>query len=160
MSESKQFGGSAHNSLLGGAIFGTLISLFLYYYHSEQAEQTFPDPVLPNNELNLPANVALEDFNKVAMLANPFTTIPNNGKYYTLEEVSKHDTKDDLWVVFFDRVFDISKFVANHPGGEEILVSHSGMDVSKQFVEFHPDFKRLFPQAKQYYIGELKKTQQ
>lgn len=33
-------------------------------------------------------------------------------KVYTLEQVEKHNTKDDLWFILHDKVYDVSKFIA------------------------------------------------
>ena len=35
---------------------------------------------------------------------------------FTLEEVAKHATLNDGWIVVFDRVFDITMFAVTHPG--------------------------------------------
>lgn len=43
---------------------------------------------------------------------------------YTLEEVSKHCSKEDrVWVTFKDRVYDITDFVDDHPGGDIIMMA-------------------------------------
>lgn len=33
------------------------------------------------------------------------------GKEFTMDEVSKHVSKDDLWLVVAGRVFDVTKFL-------------------------------------------------
>jgi cytochrome b involved in lipid metabolism len=35
---------------------------------------------------------------------------------YTLDDVSKHKTKDDCWIVVNDCVIDMTSHVRNHPG--------------------------------------------
>ena len=47
------------------------------------------------------------------------TTIEPN--IYTLEEVSKHSTKEDCWTVIEGRVYDITSYIPRHPGGGNIL---------------------------------------
>lgn len=47
-------------------------------------------------------------------------------KTITVEEVLKHNTRDDLYIVVKDKVYDISKFLDAHPGGEEVLVDLAG----------------------------------
>jgi len=60
---------------------------------------------------------------------------------YTLEDVSRHDKRDDAWVVLNGWVLDITYFFQLHPGGEEIMLNYIGKDVSKVFkdpqVHFH-----------------------
>jgi cytochrome b involved in lipid metabolism len=38
-------------------------------------------------------------------------------KVFTFEEVAKHNTTEDCWVVIHGRVFDLTKFLQEHPGG-------------------------------------------
>ncbi|XP_076238320.1 cytochrome b5 [Calliopsis andreniformis] len=54
---------------------------------------------------------------------------------YTAEEVTKHNQEEDLWIVYKDGVYDITKFLKEHPGGEEVLVSLGGQDATKCFDE-------------------------
>jgi cytochrome b involved in lipid metabolism len=42
---------------------------------------------------------------------------------YTLSEVEDHDTEDDCWMAIYDNVYDVTKFINEHPGGMIIAVS-------------------------------------
>ena len=46
---------------------------------------------------------------------------------YTLTDVSKHKSKDDLWFVIHGKVYDVTKFADDHPGGGQALVDEAGM---------------------------------
>ena len=73
---------------------------------------------------------------------------------YTIEEVNQHNTDTDCWVVIDKKVYDISEFVSQHPGGKQILVSVSGDDVTDYFYELHR--KEILEEvASDYLIGEL-----
>lgn len=48
-------------------------------------------------------------------------------KKYTLTEVAQHKTKDDLWFVIHGKVYDVTKFGDDHPGGGQALVDEAGM---------------------------------
>jgi cytochrome b involved in lipid metabolism len=56
---------------------------------------------------------------------------------YSMEKVAQHNTRDDLWVVVDDLVFDLTSFVGEHPGGPTILLEWAGRDASQARIH-HP----------------------
>ncbi|XP_042217259.1 cytochrome b5-like [Homarus americanus] len=52
---------------------------------------------------------------------------------YTLSEVSEHDTFEDCWIILYDKVFDVTRFLLEHPGGEEVMMEHAGRDATIAF---------------------------
>jgi cytochrome b involved in lipid metabolism len=47
---------------------------------------------------------------------------------YTAEEIKSHNNSDDLWIVLHGKVYDLTKFLKEHPGGEEVLLNLAGKD--------------------------------
>ena len=45
-------------------------------------------------------------------------------------EIKKHNTKSDLWIVIDGYVYDITKFQAKHPGGNRVVNFYSGQDAT------------------------------
>ena len=39
----------------------------------------------------------------------------------SLDEVSEHSSRNDGWMVIYDRVYDVTNFLREHPGGEEVI---------------------------------------
>lgn len=74
--------------------------------------------------------------------------------YYRLEEVAKHNTPKEIWLVIHGRVYDVSRFLNEHPGGEEVLLEQAGTDASESFedVGHSSDAREML---KQYYIGDV-----
>ena len=71
-----------------------------------------------------------------------------------MEEVNQHNSDTDCWVVIDKKVYDISEFVSQHPGGKQILVNVSGDDVTDYFYGLHR--KEILEEvASDYLIGEL-----
>ena len=49
---------------------------------------------------------------------------------YTRAEVSLHKTPQDLWIIVDGKVYDVTKWLKHHPGGERILQNHGGQDAT------------------------------
>lgn len=52
-------------------------------------------------------------------------------KEYSMEEVKKHNQKDDLWIVVKGVVLDVTNWLDEHPGGPQALFSHMGKDATE-----------------------------
>ena len=57
----------------------------------------------------------------------------------TMQEVEGHNTPDDCWVVINGKVYDLSLFQKQHPGGSKIITDNAGKDVSNLFNDVHPE---------------------
>ncbi|KAJ5771259.1 cytochrome b5 [Penicillium nucicola] len=51
----------------------------------------------------------------------------------TLKDVSQHRKKDDIWLAIHGKVYDVTGFIDEHPGGEEVLADSAGTDASGGF---------------------------
>lgn len=56
---------------------------------------------------------------------------------YSMEEVAKHNKKDDLWIVVKGVVLDVTNWLDEHPGGPQALFSHMGKDASEGKLPFY-----------------------
>ncbi|RMX60785.1 hypothetical protein pdam_00025231 [Pocillopora damicornis] len=82
------------------------------------------------------------------------TTIPTKSKIFSLMEVSFHTDMSSCWVVIHDKVYDVTNFLDEHPGGREIILEHAGMDATTVFQDIGHSFEALKVLSK-YQIGEL-----
>ncbi|KAJ1390296.1 cytochrome b5-like heme/steroid binding domain-containing protein, partial [Ochromonadaceae sp. CCMP2298] len=66
---------------------------------------------------------------------------------FTLEQVSSHKTKEaGVWVVFKDGVYDITRFVNNHPGGRDKIMMAAGGDIGPFWNLYQQHFNSSLPQ--------------
>lgn len=56
----------------------------------------------------------------------------NSNQTYTMSDVSKHNSQDDCWLVIDGVVYDVTDFVNQHPGGNDI-VEGCGQDATELF---------------------------
>jgi len=71
---------------------------------------------------------------------------------YSWDEVSKHKGRDDLWIVIRGKVYDVTSWVPNHPGGNLIL-NGGGRESTALFMSYHP--LRVEQLLHKYEIGEV-----
>jgi len=60
-------------------------------------------------------------------------------KEYSMDEVAKHNKKEDLWIVVKGIVLDVTNWLDEHPGGPQALFSHMGRDATEEFEMLHDD---------------------
>merc|ERR1719400_2053908 len=56
----------------------------------------------------------------------------------TMEEVAKHTSKSDCWVVVAGQVLNVTSFLSEHPGGELAILTFAGRDASEEFNMIRP----------------------
>ncbi len=55
----------------------------------------------------------------------------------SLRELSEHNTQFDSWVAYKGKVYNISHYLAYHPGGADILKKSAGKDCTALFDKYH-----------------------
>ncbi|XP_011141860.1 cytochrome b5 isoform X2 [Harpegnathos saltator] len=82
------------------------------------------------------------------------TTVPV--KLFTREEVLKQSTLEnsDTWIIIHNEIYNVTSFLNEHPGGEEVLLEQNGLDATEAFEDIghSSDARELMISFK---IGEL-----
>jgi len=105
--------------------------------------------------------------NKILFISGTLLTVTlvydfyltKKSKLYTYEEVAKHNKQNDAWVTYKDTVYDISKFIENHPGGTDKIMLSVGKDIDKYWdiYQQHTNNPDIFNDIlKPMEIGKLK----
>ncbi|KAI1841879.1 hypothetical protein JX266_011957 [Neoarthrinium moseri] len=74
---------------------------------------------------------------------------------YSAKEVAAHRESDDAWMVIHGQVYDVSKYIHDHPGGADILVEAAGADATEAFDNAGHSEDAIEIMA-EYSIGKLK----
>uniref|UniRef100_A0A915BCC0 Cytochrome b5 heme-binding domain-containing protein n=1 Tax=Parascaris univalens TaxID=6257 RepID=A0A915BCC0_PARUN len=74
----------------------------------------------------------------------------------TIEEIEQHNDLASTWIIIDDKVYDVTKFLGEHPGGEEVILQQAGGDATASFydVGHSNDAKEM---TSQYLIGRVEK---
>eukprot|EP00455_Lapot_gusevi_P015726 TRINITY_DN17_c0_g1_i2.p1 TRINITY_DN17_c0_g1~~TRINITY_DN17_c0_g1_i2.p1 ORF type:complete len:156 (+),score=53.64 TRINITY_DN17_c0_g1_i2:72-470(+) len=72
----------------------------------------------------------------------------------TEEELKQHTSRNDCWFVINGKVYDVTKYLDDHPGGPDVLVGQAGQDATEEFLHIGhgPKAKK---KMEQYVIGTL-----
>uniref|UniRef100_H3AAQ6 Fatty acid 2-hydroxylase n=1 Tax=Latimeria chalumnae TaxID=7897 RepID=H3AAQ6_LATCH len=77
-------------------------------------------------------------------------------KKFSRAEVHRHQSLDSCWVIHSGKVYDISKFVRMHPGGEQMILKRAGRDVEEAMADTpHRHSLNAYRWLQQHYIGDL-----
>lgn len=75
-------------------------------------------------------------------------------KVYTLSEVALHNSSKDCWLTIDGKVYDVTKFLEEHPGGDEVLLSATGKDATDDFEDVgHSNSAREM--MADYLVGDI-----
>ena len=75
-------------------------------------------------------------------------------KTFSADEIAKHNKEGDVWVIVGDEVYDVSKFLPDHPGGKKAILLYAGKDATEEFDMLHERkvIKKYAPDA---HVGKV-----
>ncbi|TKY66111.1 Cytochrome b5 [Spatholobus suberectus] len=75
-------------------------------------------------------------------------------KVYTLAEVSEHNNSKDCWLIIDGKVYNVTKFLDDHPGGDDVLLSSTAKDATDDFEDVgHSNNARAM--LDDFYVGDI-----
>ncbi|KAL1937762.1 hypothetical protein VTO73DRAFT_12915 [Trametes versicolor] len=78
-------------------------------------------------------------------------------KLVTYAELKEHSTKESLYILLHEKVYDVTKFIDEHPGGDEVIIAEAGRDSTEAFEDVgHSDEARAL--LKDLLVGDFEKT--
>jgi cytochrome b involved in lipid metabolism len=81
----------------------------------------------------------------------------SNGQTYRISTLVEHSSKDvGFWFAANGRVYDATKYLRIHPGGDKILINSSGRDVTADLLAVtHLQEPTIAEKLEKFAIGEL-----
>jgi len=80
-------------------------------------------------------------------------------RIFTTDDLAVHNKKGDCWITRNDKVYDVSAFVEDHPGGDDLILQYAGKDIGEAMddPEEHIHSVSAYDMLDEYMIGKLGK---
>ncbi len=89
----------------------------------------------------------------------PTQTTPITGttqtSSYTMAQVKTHNSSKSCWTIVSGKVYDLTAWINNHPGGPGPILSLCGVDGTAAFTAQHGGQARPASELKSFLIGAL-----
>ncbi|TYJ51708.1 hypothetical protein B9479_007712 [Cryptococcus floricola] len=85
-------------------------------------------------------------------------TLPHpRGSIYSASEVAKHTTRVSSLVTYSGKVYDLTEFLPDHPGGDDIILAYAGQDIGKVMgdEDIHVHSRAAYEMLEEFQVGEL-----
>ncbi|XP_076808559.1 cytochrome b5-like isoform X2 [Clavelina lepadiformis] len=75
-------------------------------------------------------------------------------KIFRIDEVKQHNNIKSAWIIVHNKIYDVTEFLEEHPGGEEVLLEQAGKDATESFedVGHSTDAREM---QNEFYVGDL-----
>ena len=93
--------------------------------------------------------------NRIAATAPTSTAQATTAGGYTLAQVQQHATASSCWTVVSGGVYDVTSWIAQHPGGSGPILGLCGKDGTAAFAAQHGTVGRAVNELKQFKIGSV-----
>ncbi|KAF9992914.1 fatty acid alpha-hydroxylase, partial [Entomortierella chlamydospora] len=79
---------------------------------------------------------------------------------YSVRQVKAHSNSASCWVTLNNKVYDVSSFVSDHPGGEELILNQAGNDITDLMKDelSHLHSEGAYEMMDEFLIGYLNTT--
>ncbi len=121
---------------------------------TQQIAQTPTKVVVPTESTTTTQNVAPSNTPPPTIVAPTPTAAPKqNTVVYNLAEVSKHNNANDCWMVIDGKIYNVTSYIPQHPGGPEKIIRNCGKDGTQIFnLKHSPDKKQYLTP---YFVANL-----
>lgn len=83
------------------------------------------------------------------------TQTPPKSSGITMADVAKHASQSSCWSAINGKVYNLTAWINQHPGGSEAILSLCGSDGSAAFNDQHGGQRRPENELAGFYVGDL-----
>jgi 4-hydroxysphinganine ceramide fatty acyl 2-hydroxylase len=78
-------------------------------------------------------------------------------RIYAEEDVATHASTTSCWVTRGGKVYDVTLFLNDHPGGDELVLQYAGKDIGAVMKDpsEHDHSESAYDMLEEYVVGRL-----
>ena len=78
-------------------------------------------------------------------------------RLYSADDVAKHSSATDCWLIYHGKVYNLTDFVEDHPGGDDLILRYAGKDMGEVMSDpmEHSHSDSAYEVLDEYLIGRL-----
>ncbi|GAA6007727.1 fatty acid alpha-hydroxylase [Rhodotorula paludigena] len=82
---------------------------------------------------------------------------PRRARIYLREDVERHNSPKDCWVIHNDKIYDVTHFLEDHPGGDDLILEWAGKDITAVMDDpiEHSHSDSAYSVLDEYCVGRL-----
>lgn len=80
-----------------------------------------------------------------------------NIKTFTIANVANHKGEGDCWTIIGGKVYNLTSWIHQHPGGDRNILKICGIDGTRPFEQQHGSSAEAQTKLTSFYIGDLVK---
>ena len=84
-------------------------------------------------------------------------TVSKRVRIYTAEDVAQHNTTANCWVSRRGKIYDVSAFLPDHPGGDDLILNYAGKDIEEVMKDRdeHEHSDSAYDMLEEYVVGKI-----
>jgi cytochrome b involved in lipid metabolism len=137
--------------LVGLAVVVIVLGGVFYYLNKNKSVQNVENTIIQS----IPVEVNEQIVTSSEETATG-TESTSEAKYYTMEEVQKHNSRESCWTVIRGDVYDLTAWIDKHPGGADKILNLCGKDGTQAFEKKHGGQEKPEKTLEKFEIGKLK----
>ncbi|KAI0059917.1 glyoxylate dehydrogenase [Artomyces pyxidatus] len=71
------------------------------------------------------------------------------------EVVQQHNNRSSCWIIVHGKVYDVTEFLDEHPGGSKIILKYAGKDATEAYEPIHPPDAITTNLPKEKHLGTV-----
>ncbi|KAF5175855.1 Cytochrome b5 [Thalictrum thalictroides] len=105
---------------------------------------------------NFPNSIAMQQAQESLEIGNNSGTgVVSESNIFTFADVLKHNNLKDCWLLINDKIYDVTRFLGDHPGGSKVLLKATGKDATADFKKVHSHSGNAVTMMDKFYVGML-----